>query len=121
MSNLPRVVCTTEPIEPPVAPTPDGSRKNITLGPTRNTTISCTPSVGGRVVLAGAAVEDTDTTPWNINVKVVLAEITTGIGGLDNHLLASNRAGSEGEFVASAAPLALARAFNVDCSIPNIN
>lgn len=80
----------------------------------RNTTVSSAPSVSSSVVLGSTSVEDSDTSSWHGNVKVVGSQITAGVGGLDNHLLAGGWAGGEGELVAGAAPGGLGLAVDAD-------
>jgi len=61
-----------------------------------------------------AAIEDSNSTTGNLEVKVVVAQITSGVGDLDHHFLADDWTGGECDFVASAARLVLGLAN--DCS-----
>lgn len=51
------------------------------------------------------------------NIKVVFTEITSGVSGLDDHLLSGCRPGREGEFVAGAAPIGLFQSFDADSGV----
>lgn len=48
------------------------------------------------------------------NIELVASEITAGVDGLDDHLLAGNRATGEGQFVAGTAPAARVTTGDVD-------
>lgn len=51
------------------------------------------------------------------NIKVVVAKIASGVGGLDNHPLSRSRPGSEGQLITSATPILLSQSINSDSGI----
>ena len=55
--------------------------------------------------LARASIEDSESTAGNLQVEVILAEITTGVGHLNDELFASDRARCEDQRVARTAPV----------------
>lgn len=55
--------------------------------------------------LLGACIEEANTTARDGEVKLTLSDIRAYIGGLYNHLLSSNRGGSEGKPMISSEKL----------------
>jgi hypothetical protein len=92
-----RVVRALEPVKSPVASSLELCREIITLRARRDTAILLAPTVGWSTKLACTGVVNSNASAWHGDVEVVLSEVTAGVGGLDNHLLATDRPGCEGQ------------------------
>jgi hypothetical protein len=90
-----RVVSVLEPVESPVATVLEKLGEAITFASGGDTAVLGTAE--GLAELRGAAVEDTDTAAGHHEIEVVVAEITSSVGGLDDHLLALDGTTSEGQ------------------------
>jgi hypothetical protein len=89
-----RVVGVLEPVEAPVAAGLEGVGEPIALVAGRDAAVAL---AGQTAELGSASVEDADAAAGDVEIEVVAAKITASAGGLDDHLLASNRTGCEGE------------------------
>lgn len=58
------------------------------------------------------AIEHAYTSPGYLQVKVVVAQVTTSVSNLNDHLLAADRSGSESELVTTAAPSGFGKSAN---------
>lgn len=92
------VVGVLEPVETPVATVLEKLGELVAVASGRDTTVLSTAEAAA-AELGGAAVEDTDTTTGHLEIEVVLTEVASGVGGLDNHGLALHGTSGEGETV----------------------
>lgn len=93
-----RVVGVLEPVETPVATVLEELGELVAVASGRDTTVLSTAEAAA-AELGGAAIEDTDTTTGHLEIEVVLTEVASGVGGLNNHGLALHGTSSEGETV----------------------
>lgn len=92
------VVGVLEPVETPVATVLEKLGELVAVASGRDTTVLSTAEAAA-AELGRATVEDTDTTTGHLEIEVVLTEVASGVGGLDNHGLALHGTSSEGETV----------------------
>jgi hypothetical protein len=104
-----RVVRALEPVKPPVASSLQLLGETITLRARRDAAILLAPAVGWSTKLACTCVVNSNASAWHGDVEVVLSEVTAGVGGLDDHLLATDGSGCEGQSVAYTLAVSLAR------------
>jgi hypothetical protein len=89
------IVCVLEPVESPIAASLQLLREAVALRAARNAAVLLAPALRGRTVLSGASVVDTDAASGNGEIEVVVAKIAACVRRLDDHLLATDRAGCE--------------------------
>ena len=63
-------------------------------------------------MLAGASIEDTETTTRDLEIEVVVAKITTRVGHLNDEFLASDWTACEDQRIASATPIRFSLTLN---------
>lgn len=73
------------------------SRRQLVASVAAEAAVLGTPAGGGRSPLSSAGVVDTHTATGDGKVKLTLTNVGASIGGLDDHLLAGNSGGGEGE------------------------
>jgi hypothetical protein len=110
-----RVISILKPVEPPIAPWLELLGEAVTSRALGDATVLLTPALRWCTPLVCTRVEETYSATytmvsvlnwgvwegglrtWHRDVEVVLTEITASVGGLHNHLLATDRAGCESQ------------------------
>jgi hypothetical protein len=109
-SQITHLVSTLEPIAETKLATRLKSRRQLRASVAAKTTVLGSPTRSRSTPLSTASVEETNTATRDGEIELALADISAGVGGLDDHLLAGNRGGSERELVARAAGVGLGEA-----------
>ena len=102
-SQITYLVSALEPITETELATGLERRRELGASVAAKTTILGSPARSRSTPLSSASVEETDSATGDGEIELALADVGAGVGGLDDHLLASNRGGSEGELVTRAA------------------
>jgi len=110
------VVGVLEPVESPVAACLELLGETVAIRARGDTAVLLAPTLRRSTPLGSAGIEDTHTTTGHGKIEVVLSEVTAGVGGLHDHLLAAHGSGREGQLVAGAAPSALGLTRQLDSS-----
>ena len=90
------VIGVLEPVEAPLAAVLEQLGERVALVAGADTAVSLSSQTAP---LGGAAVEDADAAAGDLDVEVVVGEVATGVGRLDDHGLASDGAGGEGQTI----------------------
>jgi hypothetical protein len=89
------IISILEPVKPPPASRLEFIREAIALRALRDAAVLRTPAIGRSAPLCGACVVNTNTATGHSDVEVIVSEVATRIGGLHDHLLATDGAGCE--------------------------
>ena len=89
------VVSVVEPVEPPVAAVFEAGGETVALGPRRDASVALAGQALAK--LRGTPVKDAHTAAGYLKVELVAGEVAASVGGLDDHGLASDGAGGEGQ------------------------
>jgi hypothetical protein len=101
------LVSTLEPVTKAELATRLESRREFRASIAAKTTVLGSPARSRSAPLSAASVEQTNATTGDSEIELALADVAAGVGGLNDHLLACNRGGSESELVARAAGIRL--------------
>lgn len=107
------VVSSLEPIEAPLAAFHERGWKLVALVTVTDTSVLST-AIPATELSRAAVGEPSKSTTGHHNIEVVVSEVTSSVGSLNDHLLARNRSTGEAELVALATPRTLISSGNVN-------
>ena len=108
--NSSHLVSTLEPVAEAELAARLELRRKLRASVAAKATVLGSPTRRRSTPLSSASIEETDAATGDGKIELALADVGAGVGGLDDHLLARNRGGSESQLVARAAGVGLGEA-----------